>query len=537
MKICSAPLIAAFLFFLPTRAVYADGVMWPAANAHDLVPEQAQRAWVEWSDGSERLTVAVMPGAVQPKLAWILPVPAPAGQARLKLVDSLPDWKGKEVRAEARLAFSPGVVLFLFAGCILLSSVYELAVVLGIILLLSGIAIGPGPIVSRVEEAGVKAFAHAELGGLTSELVEAPSLDALKKYLKSKSCALPAPAAGFIEEHIKKGHSFVISWARAEKIEKALAVEVDFQSAAPWYPVRLTSAYGKAELEIDLTLSGWQELVSAPGGIKTGYYSGRGAPGKYTRILYKGKAADLQEDWTFAPKKRAALKLAEMTAAQPFLVNFIFLVWCSIAGTFIVGLIAFPDWRCRAGILPLLEVGLAGIVPVYWPSLALRRLRPAPAVEPPQLQPQAMRVLWPAAAEHGLKYLWGIALVCTGTGFLFWALDGGISGLVRASLGIVLCAAGGGLFQFYRGHPRGYIIAGALFALLPFIGPFLALLMRPGPVSAPRKPKPFLAQARLIALACMLLYIFLGAWLLSFWSIKNSTAVIKFGRANVQGDF
>lgn len=534
--------LAAGLLLFPSSETFADGVIWSVSSAHDLVSEQAQSAWIEWSDGKERLTVAVKPGDVSAKMAWILPVPASAKQSRLKLVDKLPKWNGSEVRAEASLAFHPIMIVFYFLFFLLfLGGAGVGAITLSIIFIFGAISIGPGPGVDRQEDISVKSFAHVELGGLVSELVEVPSLDALKNYLKTKSCELPAPAAGMINEHIKKGHSFVISWAKGSKIKKALAVEVIFPSPSPWYPVRLTSAYGKARLEIDLYISGWQNLVSAQKNIRTGYYSSKRNPGKYTRILFSGRAVNLSEDWTFAPRKGTiSLSLADIVAVSPFLANVVFLLLCSIAGAFFVGFIAFSDWRNRGGIVPLLKVGLAGIVPFIGPAAVLRKLRQPSTAEYPVSEPLASAVEPPpaisASTEHGLKYLWGIALICVGIGIHIWAMGyfsyHSYSGEMIGVIGSVVRMIGAGLFQFYRGHSWKYVAAGAFVAILPFFGSFLAIILRPGPtVKVKIKHKPFRNKAGMMSLVSLLLYLFCGAWLVSFWhvDIDKATVIIKSG--------
>ena len=250
-------------------AAWADGVTWGGLSSHDLVPENAQRAWVDWEGGREHLVVAVDPGAVSPRLAWMLPIPAPAKDVKLTLADKLPDWKGDEVRAQALLALDavPGwIVIFvlLFLAYAMRTRWGEVVVVFLILGVLSAIAIpkfggsGGSRAAAEVEISG-----RAELGGLVSEVVSAPDVEALERYLRSKSTRLPAGAFKVLNALIKEGSCFVVSWAERPDLSRSLAVDVSFPASAPYYPMRLTSAYGRRKVALDLRLSGWHIPASA----------------------------------------------------------------------------------------------------------------------------------------------------------------------------------------------------------------------------------------------------------------------------------
>ncbi|TBR24526.1 hypothetical protein EPO15_03895, partial [bacterium] len=372
------PLLLLLLALFAPAQARADGMMWDAPSAKDLVLEKSQEAWLEHANGRERLVVAVAPGRVTPHLAWLLPLPVRADQVRLSLADKLPRWEGREVRADAQLTLHPVMTVFYFllfglAG----AGGGQFAIVLGIILMLNAISIGPsfGPGGVGTADA-VRVSKHTELGGLASELAEAPSLKAFEDYLAAKSCALPDAAREAVGEHLRTGGSFVVSWAQAPTLEKSLAVQVEFPAAKPWYPVRLTSGYGDARTPIDLHIAGWWTPGFAMGRLRTGYYAGSGEPRTHTRALYEGRASGLTQDWTFRSRGWSPdLRLAAAAAGSPLLFAFLTLLAASLVAGTAAGWAAFPDWRGRGGLWPLAMLGASGLLPVIGPKIALRRLR------------------------------------------------------------------------------------------------------------------------------------------------------------------
>ncbi|MBI5597905.1 MAG: DUF2330 domain-containing protein [Elusimicrobia bacterium] len=514
----------------------ADGIMWDAPNARELVLETAQKAWVEWEGGREKLTIAARPEGASPHLAWFVPIPVPTRQARLALVDSLPDWPGTELRVAAHLASHPVMLCFFFFVLLLLNaSLTEGAIVIFIIAVLSAISIGPGPSVPHYADTQVQALSHLELGGLASELVDAPSIDAFERYLKSKSCVLPAAARSGVEEHIRAGSAFVVSWAKGPQVSKSLALAVEFPAPKPWYPVRLTSAYGDNRLAIDLYLSGWlaPDSSTLPPSALVGYYLGAGVDGRrFTRILYQGRASVLKEDWLFGPRPRSTdLQLAAWVAAHPLIANILLLLLAAMVGGMPVGWLLFPDWRGAAGLRPLLLLSASGVLPFLGPRLALRRLRPQE--RPPEPVPEVKTV---APAPPVPWRHWAIPVVLVGVACqVAGIVTEGAAGVIGLLLGFVLCSAGLSAFHILRGYGKkvSIISSCALSALVPVVGPILGMFSSPEPTKAPAKALPAALPVRWqafifgAAAASLFLNLFAGSWLLGLWPLQGATASIE----------
>lgn len=463
-------LLAVLLGAFPLLA-RADGLMWVAPDAHDLVAEKAQQAWLEWDGGRERLTVAVDPVRVSTNLAWILPVPVPASQARLSLTESRPDWKGKEVRLRGRLALHPVGTAFFFLLFFLAGiGAGEAAVVLGIISVLAAIAIpsfGGRP--APADAVGVSQ--RSELGGLASELAEAPTLEALEAYLAAKSAVLPAAARGPAAEHIRSGGTFVVSWAKDATVEDSLAVSVEFPAAKPWYPVRLTGAYGEVRMPIDLRLAGWWVPENGPERLRVGYYTSGAEPRTQTRLLYQGKASGLADDWTLRPRGWSPdLRLAALVVENELLFAFALLLASSLLGGAVSGLAAFPDWRGRGGVWPLAVFGASGILPFLGPSVALRRLRSEIDGVPPWPPPEGM-------TDEGVRRLKGWGMGAMAVGFLTIPLSIVSDSPVPLFMGWAASAVGVSLFLRGKGRPWGDALLIGLFTT-PFyiLGPLICVI-------------------------------------------------------------
>ncbi|MBI4668241.1 MAG: hypothetical protein HY747_03495 [Elusimicrobia bacterium] len=497
-------IFAATLAFLSQTPALADGIIWEAPSAQELVAQKAQQAWVEWKDGRERLVIAVNPKGVSPHLAWMLPLPVPAKQAQLNLVDHLPSWPGDEVRAGSHLASHPVILIFYFFLLFIVGGFGAAgAIVLLIIFILSAISIGPGPSLPELSNLEVQALSHVELSGLVSELADTPSVEALERYLKAMSCAFPAPAR-------------------------------------PWYPVRLTSVYAQVKTPIDLHLTGWQSPEDTiPKAALIGYYQGDKAPRRHTRIVFQGRAASLTQDWTFVLRaKTLDLRLAAMTAAHPFIANALLLLLCSLASSFILGFLVFPDWRNAAGLRPLALLGASGILPFIGPKMVLRRLRPLPSA-PPSPLPVTEPVALMADQPHDPKYFWGAAFVvmgaiCQALGFM---IDDNMAQAITVIGSGILCVAGLSMFYIYKGHPKrtSVITACACAVLLPVIGPILGLLSRPLFTAAPKPVAPaktMLARWKIVifgmAAACLFLHLLASSWFIGLWPLDHATVSIQY---------
>lgn len=368
--------LAVILAALLPALLSADGILWPRRTGfEDLLSQKAQNAWVEWKGGRERMTIAVEPMDVAPRVAWLIPVPARAKDVRLELIKDSPVWKGEEVRAKALFNIQFLAIFGYFAVMALLFYWRGEGVIVLIVLgCLSSIAI-PKFGVKTDSEIIPETFAHVELGGLTSELVEIRSVAGLRSYLRERSCELPGGSSKILEELIREKHSFILSWATRPKLEHSLAVRASFPAERPFYPMRLTSAYGKKRIAVDLRVSGWipppRTLIDS--GVKVGFYRDSSTRKRHTRVVYDGLAGDMDTDWSFGPPRRFSpiLTFAASMGDYPFTSHMLIFVLAGLASGLLGGWLAFPFLRGPMGVPPRAVLGLSFVFPFFGPALAL----------------------------------------------------------------------------------------------------------------------------------------------------------------------
>jgi hypothetical protein len=190
----------------------------------------------------------------------------------------------------------------------------------------------------------------------------------------------------------------------------------------------------------------------------------------------------------------------------------------SLAAMLVLGLIRFPDWRTRTGVLSLAAIGAAGVVPIYGPSTVLGWLRPEPTAEKPAAAE-------PARPGAGKFLAWGVVLIIVGTigglggGAFFDAAWLYLSGMAITALG---CA----LALYSKGYHLAFSAVGGLFAaLFPLLGPFICLWTeRAG--EKPQRKSTARAPARAVGFLSLLFYIFAASRLMALWPIERSTAMI-----------
>ncbi|MFA5140210.1 MAG: DUF2330 domain-containing protein [Elusimicrobiota bacterium] len=428
----------------------ADGVMisYEPSRPADIVAQRSQQAWIQVDDGIEKLTLAVQTRAIAPRLAWIVPIPAPARLVSIDLVEKAPEWGGEEIRAKARRALVKYWIIAAFAGvCLLFCGATQWLVVIGVIAVLGAIAIpnfGGGP--GSTKALDVTTYSHVELGGLVSELVDTPSAKALEDYLKAKSCLLPKPVADRLPAVLDGKTSLIVSWASHDTLSKSLALEATFPSETPFYPMKLTSAYGESRLTVDLRVKGWHEPPEELRGLESlrwGYYP------DCTRVLFRGKAEALSGDWTLSPRRLPVdLWLALGTANLPILANLILLALSGVAAAFLV------SWAGQTRQSPdrLVRLGASMVLPYYGPAALLRRWgaeeEPPPGFYVLHLACLTFLLLF----NHGLFKLWPVdrATVMVSAGGDTGLMRKSNEGATRGNLGTIRSA-----LSIYYGDMEG----------------------------------------------------------------------------------
>lgn len=441
---------------------FADGVMlhYDPAAPSEIIGQKSQQAWIEHEGGREKLTLAVRTSTFPAQVAWIVPVPAPAKDTQLTLVEKLPDWGGQELRAKARFSlFKFWIIVYIFFALLIYVGAYSWLVAIAVVAMLMAIAIPAfGPMPGTLQAVDVAAYAHAELGGLVSELVEAKDAQALEEYLKARSCTLPKPVADKLPAVLDGKTSLVVSWAVKEKLSKSLAVQIDFPAERPFYPMKLTSVYGDKAPAVDLKVQGWRKVPGLKD-LRRGYYD------RYTRVLYSGPG---QDDWTFDALGFApGLWLACFTAKVPILANILLLLFSGIAAAFLVGSAA----ESRPGPGKLVILGASMLLPYYGPVAVLRRWGAEEKESPGFWVLHLALVAFVLLSSYGLFKLWPVD---TSTAFVSSGNDGLIrksnEGATKGNLGAIrsdLSIYYGDMKGRYPADPYALTIGGKYMKYIP----------------------------------------------------------------------
>lgn len=305
-----------------TRPAFGDGVStvtFGGSRAAEIAQQGGQAAFIDWKDGHEKLFISIaVKNREQAKgLVWIVPIPAKPSDVQLGVEKEIPERKGKNIRSTAIFkVLQIGKLALWFNAPAGLANFLETEI------------LPPGG------ERSLDIHQSIIEKGITIELVTSSEDGELGKYLRDSGIKLPdevskkmdvyrGEGACFaiahitdFEEFVKTGRKDIPEWTKRSQNEKdwfySLAMRLEFPSAKPYYPMRLTSAYGDQRVKVELAVRGLYKLDQNPGNNKyfgSEHFIAKGLETEsmepFTRISSTFNAFDLTEDWVFsnAPRK------------------------------------------------------------------------------------------------------------------------------------------------------------------------------------------------------------------------------------------
>lgn len=254
------------LTLAPTPDVHADGLAFKgrASHAWQSLTEDEQAAVIHFRDGVETLVLAINVRLENEddRGLWIVPVPGPAGEVTLELVDTFPDFRGYDPRARA---------------VELLYRVFQFARLTQIYTILADPDCG-----SLGSRRGPRADVLMEVNkwGLRTELLEVDSLSTLRDHLRAKDVELEETQLRTLREYVPKEHLFAVTWLasrrellaefpalmreRRDMTERMPSLVARFPCQRPFFPLKPTSAYGQEIVPLRLMLIGHYCPQSVP---------------------------------------------------------------------------------------------------------------------------------------------------------------------------------------------------------------------------------------------------------------------------------
>lgn len=381
MKAFTLACLAAWAITGPQLAL-ADGiVIKPHEDGWRPAMENVQQAVIARAGGAQRLIVAVeIDNPDASSMVWLLPVPAPAKQVHVDVLERFPRVIGTEVYGGA-IAILENMLIaavvmevwppLIGAGAMLIFSIFRD----------SDERMAPKAAAKMAEKGGEEIVVHERVAkqGMVSEVITAREGAALYAYLAGKGLALKPGAVPTLDFYTGKDYTFVASWVDGAAVPKDAgsvmnrAIDIHFPSEELFFPLYPTSAYGERVVPVSLRVAGHvtpRIFADIAGETKVGYHVARHGASEgartlgtdlYTKIDIGSPARAFTQDlWisTKEPQQRG-LGFATLLVRHPLAAGIALLALCSALVSLAVGWMQYGELRTRTGALRLLLIGLA----------------------------------------------------------------------------------------------------------------------------------------------------------------------------------
>ena len=353
------------------RPAHADGIAFKGRDlsSYRSARENEQVAYISQRDGVQHMIVAIGFVAEDDEQGvWILPVPGEPQSVTIAIQDEFPQFKGTDPRVDAKRVL--GNIGFGWRAWCLLPLPFE-------------------ALFGTLGGRGLSIHEKVERWGIHSETLTAISPEALSDYLESQRVAIAPEQLQTLTPYFDGQHVFVVTWipsvetVAAEFPEYARehvpgrartpCIYVTFPTDRPYFPLRPTSAYDTALVDMRLYVRGFvapqtgaptvaQRLVtrhyrlSAVDAQKVEAIRTDITPDAdfdYTLVLGTFRGTDLVDDLWFDPVSPADIGyanfvLSPLTRRLLLLVFGVLLVLLSYVSGGIAGLLTLRKWAVPA---------------------------------------------------------------------------------------------------------------------------------------------------------------------------------------------
>ena len=389
-KILIALLIDIMLLGVPS---FGDGKAFRGRDFSSLFPvlEDEQRAVILHLNGIQKMLIAVSLELEQEDNAiWIFPVLGSLDNVKIDVVDSFPEFGGRDPRVKAR------ALITRVRTIALATQIYTAPLLM--------------PTLGRVAERELFTIREKiEKWGIHAETVTIESIEGFANYLRNKEIGINEEELSVFQDYLSERYVLVIVWISSRKqlleefprygVEKRPhqgrwpCLYVEFATEHAFYPLRPTGSYGNEKIPIYLSVIGYVELDISDHFAKkfrvrhykqeslpksTPIELSKDLPAKqigYTSIRFNGLAKELTEDLWFTPIKLRAMKYSETVVSMMekryifsiFTICFILAVSYTSAG--VTGLVLFRKWNGYA------QLGLWNALTLFGLYIATREVK------------------------------------------------------------------------------------------------------------------------------------------------------------------
>jgi hypothetical protein len=283
-------LIIIICLILISPSVFSDGgayIRRPSIDSWITLDQEKQIGIINYDEGYEKLilVISVRNSSLEgDKAVWIFPVPSDPDNVNINIIENIPQLAGDSVKEIAHDSINdpfwltylsqpylaPFVLLFIYVG---------------------GMLGGGSPSDYNIYESIQKS-------GLTTEKVGAKNSSAFQDYISSNDLFLYDDANSIIDEYIQEEYCFIVSWiSDVEEFKNdtisntyyhdyrsrynpetgeydpicSIGVSIDFPSEEIYYPLKLTSVYGKQRIPILLQIIDFVKPLKYPNFKNSGY--------------------------------------------------------------------------------------------------------------------------------------------------------------------------------------------------------------------------------------------------------------------------
>lgn len=418
ISVCCLVLLVITLPFMG----FSDGVLFKTTKDSpyfSMMRENKQVAYINYEDGIQHMIISVVTSVEPGKeediedIVWIFPVPAKPEDVSIDIVKDFKMFHeginiGNKVMENMRW----------WAGLTLTSQVFPTPLLLLFPLFRPRSMELKGSGISLDVSSSITEYMSVNKMGLTTKIITATDGNAFYDYIKERGADIPEETKGTFQAYIGKHYSFVVTWIENldeylknigsinKKIgysNHTLQVYTKFKTDEIYYPMLLTSLYGKEIIEISLYFA--KPVVFSSGGEKnlsyfylknkykvppeySSFYVGKEYYGNCVYTLYTGVnnyESDMKNDLWFKIDKPKNLDKNIFFIRYFWILFILCYVFLSAISSFLAGHIVFNK-EIRPTSKGLLVLGLSNCLTLIGLVLAGNRIfKKKTPVEPTEL--------------------------------------------------------------------------------------------------------------------------------------------------------
>lgn len=289
-----------WLFILSLLGIInADGIVvktYKSVQKLQFVGEKKQLAFINHSNGVEKLILSISTDTSESNAIWIFPIPAPPSSVKLEILRILPDFRGYDILSHVRDKLLTNLLALTLA-----SQIYPIFYIFFATYreIQKEIKAGSGNFQMQSRE--VTVHEHLEKGKVILEKINASDARVFYKYLQKKGLNINKGIIPMLDYYLGKDFTFIVSWISqtSTQEENAEGIYVKFPSPQIYYPLLLSSAYGDKVISTNIYVIGYY-IPQIPPSLKPyatiDYYKARDFMPSFLKILSGKEEEEYERD-------------------------------------------------------------------------------------------------------------------------------------------------------------------------------------------------------------------------------------------------